>query len=114
MKDILEHRSQGCDVHGCDSDCWLDHGPLHKIDAIPGVVRSVCKLLDINDANNCCGACTTQSKLYSIGGHGSTDKNPRDRTRITDSFVRGFICIFHTKKIGRIPNDQSVMADIAQ
>jgi hypothetical protein len=41
-------------------------------------------------------------------------KNPRDRTKMTESFVRGVICIFHTKKIGRIPNDQSVNADIAQ
>jgi hypothetical protein len=55
-----------------------------------------------------------KSKLYSIGGQRDTDKNPRDRTRITDILVRGFICIFHTKKIGRIPNDQSVIADMAQ
>jgi hypothetical protein len=33
---------------------------------------------------------------------------------MTDNFVRGFICIFHTKKIGSIPKDQSVRADIAQ
>jgi hypothetical protein len=114
MKDIFEHGPQCCDVHGGDSDGWLYHGPFNKVDAFPGVVRSVCKALDINDANDCCGACTTDSKLYSVGGRENTYKNPRDSTRITDIFVRGFMCIFHTKKIGKIPNDQSVMADIAQ
>ena len=43
-----------------------------------------------------------------------TYKKPRDRTRMTEAFVRGVIRIFHTKKIGRIPKDQSVSADIAQ
>lgn len=43
-----------------------------------------------------------------------TYKNPRERIKMTESLVRGSICIFHTKKMGRIPNDQSVRADIAQ
>ena len=43
-----------------------------------------------------------------------THKNPRDRTKMTETFVRGVIRIFHTKKMGRIPKDQSVSADIAQ
>jgi len=33
---------------------------------------------------------------------------------MTDTFVRGVIRILHTKKMGRIPKDQSVSADIAQ
>lgn len=43
-----------------------------------------------------------------------TYKKPKERTKMTESFVRGVIRIFHTKKIGRMPNDQSVSADIAQ
>jgi len=33
--------------------------------------------------------------------------------KITETFVRGFICIFHTNPIGNNPNAQSVTADIA-
>jgi hypothetical protein len=33
--------------------------------------------------------------------------------KITETFVRGFICIFHTNAIGNNPNAQSVTADIA-
>lgn len=40
-------------------------------------------------------------------------KNPRERMSITESFVREVICSFQTKKMGRIPKDQSVTADIA-
>tara|TARA_R110002060_G_scaffold76377_1_gene86688 strand:+ start:344 stop:499 length:156 start_codon:yes stop_codon:yes gene_type:complete len=43
-----------------------------------------------------------------------TYKNPRERMRMTENLVRGFICIFQTKNMGRIPKDQSVMADMAQ
>jgi hypothetical protein len=50
----------------------------------------------------------------SLEGRANTHKNPRERIKTTDNFVRGVICIFHTKKIGKIPKDQSVRADIAQ
>jgi hypothetical protein len=42
-----------------------------------------------------------------------TYKKPRERIRTTENFVRGFILIFQTNAIGRIPNAQSVTALIA-
>lgn len=44
-------------------------------------------------------------------GH-KTYKKPSERTRTTESLVRRSITMFQTKKIGRIPKDQSVIADI--
>jgi hypothetical protein len=35
---------------------------------------------------------------------------PRARMRATEIFVRGFMFKFHTRKIGRMPNVQSVTA----
>jgi len=43
-----------------------------------------------------------------------TYKKPRERIKTTDIFVLGFICIFQTKEIGRIPKAQSVTALIAE
>jgi hypothetical protein len=55
--------------------------------------------------------------LVRLGGlqmlEGSAYKNPRERIKMTENFVRGVIFIFHTKNTGRIPKDQSVTALIA-
>jgi hypothetical protein len=85
------------------------------------------ELADVDYANDCCCACAEgmlsailfrgigRRQLRAVDGETSkeTHKNPSERIKMTESFVLGFIFIFHTKNTGKIPKDQSVTALIA-
>jgi hypothetical protein len=114
-QEACEQGSQGGNCSGSDANGGFYYGPFNQINTLPGIVVCLCEVSYIEDANDCSGACTRCFvRIYGLDELARrTYKKPSERTKVTESFVLGFIFSPHTNEMGRIPKDQSVTALMA-